>query len=142
MEKKKRTRRSKAEIEAAKKHAEVVKKHEGLGDTIEAITEATGIKKVVKFLAGDDCNCDKRKEILNKWFPYRKPNCLTEEEYEYLKMFFTTVKNTVTIKHQEALLKIYNRVFNQNQQMSSCTQCWKERINDLKKVYLEYEKEN
>ena len=139
MEKKTRTRRSKAEIEAAKI---VVEKHEpqGLGDTVEKITEVTGIKKVTKWLMGEDCGCDKRKEILNKWFPYKKPNCLTEEEYEYLKFFFMTVKNTVTIKHQRELLKIYNRVFNQAQQMTSCTQCWKERVGDLKKVYLEYEK--
>lgn len=137
MNKPKRTRRTKTQIEAEKK-----KESKGLGDTVENVLESTGVAKVAKWLMGSDCNCDKRKELLNKWFPYRKPNCLTEEEYDYLKMFFTTVKNTVTIKHQEALLKIYNRVFNQNQQMSSCTQCWKERINDLKKIYLEYEKEN
>ena len=28
---------------------------EGLGDSIEKITEATGIKAAVKFLAGEDC---------------------------------------------------------------------------------------
>ena len=31
------------------------KEAKGLGDTIESITEATGIKKVVKFVAGDYC---------------------------------------------------------------------------------------
>jgi hypothetical protein len=49
---------------------------EGLGDTIEKVTEATGIKKLVKFIAGDDCGCDDRKEKLNKLFPYNKPECL------------------------------------------------------------------
>ena len=28
---------------------------EGLGDTVEKITKATGIKKAVKFIAGEDC---------------------------------------------------------------------------------------
>ena len=43
----------------------------GLGDTIEKIAEATGIKKIVKKIAGDDCGCNKRKEQLNKILPYR-----------------------------------------------------------------------
>lgn len=47
---------------------------EGLGDTIAAITEATGIDKVVKSLVGDDCGCKARQERLNKLVPYRKNN--------------------------------------------------------------------
>ena len=45
----------------------------GLGDTIEKITKATGIKKLVDTtnkITGKDCGCDKRKETLNNWFPY------------------------------------------------------------------------
>jgi len=45
-------------------------KTKGLGDTIEKITTATGIKKAVKALLWD-CGCDKRKETLNKMFPYK-----------------------------------------------------------------------
>ena len=33
-------------------------KSQGLGDTIEKITVMTGIKKVAKFIAGEDCGCD------------------------------------------------------------------------------------
>ena len=50
------------------------KKSKGLGDTIEKITTATGIKKIVKTvnnITGKDCGCDKRKKKLNKWFPYK-----------------------------------------------------------------------
>lgn len=39
-----------------------------LGNTIEKITTFTGIKKLVKIISkktGIDCECDKRKEILN-----------------------------------------------------------------------------
>ena len=45
-----------------------MEKSKGLGDTIEKITTATGIKKVVDTVAkatGKDCGCKKRKEILN-----------------------------------------------------------------------------
>jgi len=48
-------------------------KQKGFGDTVEAITKATGIKKVVEKISeatGRDCGCDKRKEYLNKKFPY------------------------------------------------------------------------
>lgn len=43
-------------------------KSKGLGDTIEKITTATGIKKVVNTISnatGKDCGCSKRKEQLN-----------------------------------------------------------------------------
>ena len=45
----------------------------GLGDTIERIAKVTGIKKVVDKITGEkDCGCNKRKEKLNKMFPYKK----------------------------------------------------------------------
>lgn len=50
-------------------------KQKGLGDTIERITTATGIKKVVTTVSkkiGKDCGCNKRKKALNKAFPYKK----------------------------------------------------------------------
>jgi hypothetical protein len=49
------------------------KESRGLGDTIEKFTKATGIKKVVEKITGKkDCGCNKRKEALNKAFPYKK----------------------------------------------------------------------
>jgi len=47
-------------------------KSRGLGDSIEKLTESTGIKRVVKKVVGDkDCGCNKRKEHLNKLLPYK-----------------------------------------------------------------------
>jgi hypothetical protein len=48
-------------------------KSKGLGDTILKITTATGIKKVVDTISkatNTDCGCDKRKDSLNRLFPY------------------------------------------------------------------------
>ena len=48
-------------------------KSKGLGDTIEKITKATGIKKVVDKISEvtkKDCGCGKKKETLNRLFPY------------------------------------------------------------------------
>ena len=48
-------------------------KSKGLGDTIEKITKATGIKKGVdKITRNKDSGCNKRKNILNKAYPYNK----------------------------------------------------------------------
>lgn len=46
----------------------------GLGDTIDKITTATGIKSVVKAVASaagvDDCGCEARRKALNEAVPY------------------------------------------------------------------------
>lgn len=47
----------------------------GLGDVVEAITEATGIKAATEAVAkatGRDCGCGRRKEALNKLVPFKK----------------------------------------------------------------------
>jgi hypothetical protein len=46
----------------------------GLGDTIEKITTATGVKKVVDTISSvvkKDCGCNKRRDTLNRIFPYQ-----------------------------------------------------------------------
>ena len=46
-----------------------IMKSKGLGDSIEKFTTATGIKKLADKIPGG-CGCDKRKDWLNKNFPY------------------------------------------------------------------------
>jgi hypothetical protein len=56
----------------------IVKKSEapkGLGDTVEKITKATGIKAVVDKVSevtGKPCGCGERRDALNRMFPYDK----------------------------------------------------------------------
>jgi hypothetical protein len=50
-------------------------KSKGLGDVVEKVTKATGIKRVVKKISdatGTDCGCSKRKDTLNRMFPFTK----------------------------------------------------------------------
>ena len=50
-------------------------KSKGLGDTIEKVTKATGIKRVVDAVSeatGKDCGCGKRRDALNRAFPYKQ----------------------------------------------------------------------
>ena len=55
------------------KYSKTPPKSRGLGDSIEKFTKATGIKKAVETVAkvtGKDCGCGKRKDTLNRKFPY------------------------------------------------------------------------
>jgi hypothetical protein len=57
-------------------------KAKGMGDVIEKITTATGIKKVVDTVSkvtGKDCGCGKRKEALNN------PNLLVNKMFNSKK---------------------------------------------------------
>jgi hypothetical protein len=111
----------------------------GLGDTVESVLKATGIDKVAKFLLGEDCKCDERKAKLNALFPYKKPLCLTENEYEWLKAWIETKTNQVTPSDQAQILVIYNRIFLQRNEPSNCSSCLKDMVDQLKTVMLTYE---
>ena len=53
-----------------------MERSKGLGDSVEKITKGTGIKSLtniaMRAVGYKDCGCDKRKEWLNKQFPYYK----------------------------------------------------------------------
>jgi len=121
------------------------KKAQGLGDTIEQITEATGIKRAVEMFTkatGVDCKCEERKEKLNQLFSYnRNINCLTEKDYNALTELIDPKKNTLTIEEQNTIAEIYYNVFNYRLQLSSCGSCWAGKIQELRKVYNEYKVE-
>lgn len=119
-----------------------------LGTAVEKVTTVTGIKSLVKHMAGEDCGCDERKEKLNEWSAklqqkingiFRRPvQALTPEEYAYLDDFFTNQKGTVKISQQYKLLEINNRVFSQKLQYSTCSSCVISMVNQLRIVYKAY----
>ena len=118
----------------------------GLGDIIENITKATGIKKLVEWaFGGIDCGCDARKEKLNKLFPRkRKPECLLEDEYNYLKYIKLenfAAHHNLNSEMQKRILKISNRIFSKRQEFSTCSTCVKTLVNQMKTVLKAYEKE-
>ena len=54
-----------------------MKQSKGLGDSIEKVTKATGLKSLMDISMKavgytGDCGCNKRKAWLNKQFPYLK----------------------------------------------------------------------
>ena len=94
----------------------------GLGDTIEKITKATGIKKAVDWFAnGKDCGCEDRKILLNKIKGY-KPECMVEAEYiwmqEYLKRHN---KNKYSKEDVYMLQRLHLRIYRRTERI--CSSC-------------------
>ena len=114
------------------------KKPDGLGDVVKSITKATGIDKLVKFIAGEDCGCDKRQALLNKEFHFSKPNCLDELEYNWLSKFYKERKYNITFEQRERLYIIYNRVFGTTLKNSTCSSCLRGVINKLETIIKTY----
>lgn len=118
----------------------------GLGDTIEKAIQVTGVDKVVKVFAnGRDCGCDKRKEALNKMFPYKKINCLTEDLYLKWKRHRPKIKSYIRPEEQQVIMEVYNHLFGIRQK--PCAGCvnsgttWMRLVKEIDKVYDLYEKD-
>ena len=126
-----------------------LKDAEGLGDPIEAITEATGIKAAVdKFheLTGKDCGCNERKEYLNKKFNYNV-HCFAASEYEWFTAFLQRrIDQPKKVDNLDVfeLCRLYERIF--RDRCSICRGCpsgWSrtmEVIKHLTNVYESYDK--
>ena len=119
--------------------AKGVAQGKGLGDRLEDFTTSTGIKKVVKWIAGEDCGCEERKEKLNKLLKGRRANCLKEEEYEWLAKFFgkELPQNPKTILPR--FYQIYNRVFATNEKPTNCPPCFDAQCKAIETVFKNYQ---
>ena len=108
-------------------------KSKGLGDSVEKVFKATGIDKVAKKILGDDCGCEKRKEALNKLYPYSRQ--FTEDELKIYEDVMGRTKGTITGSDQSIMVKLYNKVFNANKKPSSCGSCVQGTLKKIKAVY-------
>lgn len=118
-------------------------KSKGLGDDIEKfVTKPLGIKKAVDTVAKavkKDCGCQKRKSALNRWFP--KKGNLTQDEFEFLEMFFETYngKRLKSEEERDMIYSIYNKVNRTNEKPSSCSACLKAIVEELRAELDRYE---
>ncbi len=121
------------------KESQTVEVSKNIGDKVESFLEATGISKVVKFLAGEDCGCDERKAKLNAMFTF-KVNCLNEEEFNYLDEFFTRNPSQVKPSEYNVITKIASRVLNKRiEPTMGCGGCVRGVVKQMKQVYETYE---
>ena len=114
-------------------------KSKGLGDMIDSVTTKTGIKKLVKKIAGEDCNkCEERRKKLNQMFPnFRNIRQFTEDE---IKIYDEVVpgielRQRLNAEEKTIIATLYNGVVGQNPQWKSCSPCNKQIMDNLKKVY-------
>ena len=115
-------------------------KSTGLGDTVEKVFRKTGIDKVAKAVLGDDCGCDRRQELLNDLFPYKKYNAPTDEELDIIEWLFTQAKNTISGSMVKEVYSVYNRIFNDKVKPTNCSSCFKPVKQKLLKIHDEFNK--
>lgn len=118
-------------------------KSQGLGDTIEKITTTTGIKKLVKWIAGEDCGCDERKAYLNEKFKYNRnePSCLLEKEFIWLEKYFNNPKDFTYTVVKTQIGTIHARVFGHHyKKICNCKSSpLAKYVTDLKEIFETYE---
>lgn len=113
-------------------------KSKGLGDSIEKVTEWTGLKKLVKSIFGDNCGCEERKQKLNQMFPnFKNLRQFTPDEKKIFESILPEMekRNIVTAENKTILTKLYEDIFNMKPQWSSCGSCNVKVIDNLKKIY-------
>ena len=113
---------------------------QGLGDIVEAITEATGIKEMV----GDCVECTERKFLLNRIFPFKRVSkCMSEEHKDEFKLFLDdcgtrVLENRVTdiTNYVPFLNSLYEEYFGIKIEIcENCSGIHKAIIKDLNKLY-------
>lgn len=113
---------------------------EGLGDIIEKVTEATGIKAIV----GDCVDCSERKFLLNRLFPFKRVTKLMTEEHKQEFILFLeecgnrVLENRVTdiTNHVPFLNSLYAEYFGITIEIChNCSGIHKAIIKDLNKLY-------
>ena len=110
----------------------------GLGDVIESVTKNTGIDKIVKFVAGEDCGCEDRKKKANKIrLRFKQVRCFTEDQFNGWTEFRELNTNEVTYKQQtELIIPIYAQLFARSLKPLSC--CAGDYVKEINRIYELY----
>lgn len=122
---------------------------DGLGDVIESVTKATGIKKVVDAVSSSlnvDCGCDDRKLKINQILRFKPLDCFNEEEFNFLSQFYNEkegrFKESGSISGEDVkrLVQIHNRVSPRQVSFDgTCSPCFKNSIlKPLSDMYIQY----
>lgn len=113
---------------------------EGIGDIVEKITEATGIKQLV----GDCVECTQRKFLLNRLFPFKRVTKLMTEQHKQEFILFLeecgnrVLENRVTdiTNHVPFLNSLYAEYFGITIDIcENCSGIHKAIIKDLNKLF-------
>lgn len=123
------TRTKNLSSDSKKKLSEAI----GVGDVIEVITEATGIRRLFDRFA-PDCGCDLRREKLNKTLGFYTP--MTKEQKAEFDDVVNNIKDDViTTADQTRINELYRTIFNRRAASTSCGSCVVTRMSQLQRVY-------
>ena len=130
-----------AEKKTRKKRTPKKKINEGVGDKVEKVLKKTGVDKVAKFIMGEDCGCDERKEKLNKMFArFTEPECLLEDEHKWLENWYSEERNIMKQSEQNEFIAIYKRVFRVRGKVSThCPSCMRDYLSKMKRLFDTYQ---
>ena len=126
--------------ESSVKRKYTKKQISGLGDIVEKVTEATGIKAIV----GDCEGCEKRKFLLNRLFPFKRVTKTMTEEHKVEFLLFLeecgnrVLENRITniTKFVPFLNELYSEYFGITIDIcENCSGIHKAIIKDLHKLY-------
>jgi len=113
----------------------------GVGDAVEKITKATGIKKAVEvfsLITGADCGCEERKQKLNDLFRKKKlkARCITQDEYQRLTDLLVVKRNQLPSKQARGIEEMYSSIFGVRLERwcDTCPDIWKARMAELQGV--------
>jgi hypothetical protein len=108
-------------------------KSKGLGDTIDKVTTATGVKALVKAIA-PDCGCEERREKLNQLFPYDRE--MTPEDMKLFEPFLDwRTRLEMRASDVRLIFDIYQRVTGRRQESTRCPSCIKNALQKLDEIY-------
>lgn len=116
------------------------KKIEGLGDVVEQVTKATGIKAIV----GECEVCNERKFLLNRIFPFKRVSkAMTNEHKAEFEVFLSECGNRVLENRitditnwVQFLNGLYSEYFGITIEVcESCSNIYKAIIRDLNKLF-------
>jgi hypothetical protein len=118
------------------------RKSRGLGDDIETVLKKTGMQKLAHAVIGEDCGCEERKSILNRWFPHIKNYEITEDQKKTYEVLKSGWSGTVTSTWRKDFYAFFNEVTMQNKRVSSCSSCVKRDWNFLNAIMSACEHSN
>ncbi len=111
-------------------------KPRGLGDIVEKVATATGVKSAVDTLLGENCGCSERRDKLNELFPMYKNIQMSNaqrEVWENLQPAIDTGR--LNGKNSENFKTLYDEVFENRHKWCGCGGESGRRVKQLKKVY-------
>jgi hypothetical protein len=102
-------------------------KNKRLGDKVESVLKATGIKKAVSLIFGDDCGCDDRRKKWNmsNLGSVKQVNCMSEKNFKDYTVYINNRKENRWEAHQVDMLfkmykDIFGKVYNRRRLCSNC----------------------